>query len=255
MENLDDQILKHAKGKAKNLYEDLSSDKRVKDLLKQANTVAVTRLDLNDHGEVHAKIVTLNSLKILDLLLKKKIKPYIVKEKVGSIEDVQIVLILASYFHDIGMAVMREDHEKHSIILASDLIKEYLSKFCEKPERLIGYIYEGILCHMGKNSTSIEAGIVAVADGCDMTKGRSRIAFTHGFRNIHEYSARAIEEVKILPGRKKKIKIEIKMSSSSGVFQVENVLLPKIRSSVLKDFIEVVSIVNDFGKVFKDYEW
>lgn len=51
---------------------------------------------------------------------------------------------------------------------------------------------------------SIEAGLILIADGCDMTKGRARIPLeipskpTRG--DIHKYSANAIEKVHIHRG-------------------------------------------------------
>ena len=47
---------------------------------------------------------------------------------------------------------------------------------------------------------SVEAGIILIADGCDMTKGRARIPLEIPSKpaegDIHKYSANAIEKVK-----------------------------------------------------------
>jgi metal-dependent HD superfamily phosphatase/phosphodiesterase len=97
---------------------------------------------------------------------------------------------------------------------------------------------------------SIEAGVVQVADGCDMTKGRARIPMQLGLAprttgHIHQYSANSIEEVKINSGQEKPIRIDVRMSNESGFFQVEEVLLKKIAGSTAKPFIEVYAKVRE----------
>ena len=88
---------------------------------------------------------------------------------------------------------------------------------------------------------TIEAGIVRVADALDMARGRSRIPFEAGQRNIHSLSAYAIDEVKISPGRDRAVRVEIAMSNSAGIFQVDELLAQKLRGSGLEDYIEVVA--------------
>src|SRR5438046_2193968 len=56
---------------------------------------------------------------------------------------------------------------------------------------------------------TLEAGIVRVADGLDMAKGRSRIPFEHGRISIHSLSAAAIDDVTITDGMERPIGIEI----------------------------------------------
>jgi metal-dependent HD superfamily phosphatase/phosphodiesterase len=107
---------------------------------------------------------------------------------------------------------------------------------------------EAISGHMGnRHIHSLEAGVVQVADGCDMTKGRARIpmALGHAPRagHIHQYSANSIEEVKLSKGEEKPIKIAVLMSSEVGFFQIEEVLLGKIASSTAKPHIELYAQV------------
>ncbi len=115
---------------------------------------------------------------------------------------------------------------------------------------------EGILGHMGSRKIhSIEAGLILIADGCDMTKGRARIPIelnkTPGVGDIHKYSANSIEKVKILAGDEKPVKIEVLMSADVGFFQIEEVLLQKINCSPAKSFIELYAGVE--GKEMKKY--
>jgi metal-dependent HD superfamily phosphatase/phosphodiesterase len=90
---------------------------------------------------------------------------------------------------------------------------------------------------------TVEAGIVKVADALDMTKGRSRIPFEAGQVNIHSLSALAIERVTIGRGAQKPVRVEIHMSNSAGVFQVDELLRGKLRTSGLADQIEVIARV------------
>jgi metal-dependent HD superfamily phosphatase/phosphodiesterase len=94
---------------------------------------------------------------------------------------------------------------------------------------------------------SLEAGVILVADGCDMEKGRARIpmAISSSPRvgDIHKYSANSIEAVRISRGDKKPIRIEVSMSSEVGLFQVEEVLLGKIAASTAKGYIELYALV------------
>lgn len=67
---------------------------------------------------------------------------------------------------------------------------------------------------------STEAGIILIADGCDMTKGRARIPLsintTPRVGDIHKYSANAINRIRIQHGQRKPIKISVEMSADVG---------------------------------------
>ena len=115
---------------------------------------------------------------------------------------------------------------------------------------------EGIVGHMATHPIhSIEAGLILIADGCDMTKGRARIPLeipskpTEG--DIHKYSANSIEKVKIEQGHERPLKIEIHMKAEVGFFQVEEVLIPKIQSSPAKNLLELYAGVD--GEEMKRY--
>jgi metal-dependent HD superfamily phosphatase/phosphodiesterase len=110
---------------------------------------------------------------------------------------------------------------------------------------------EGISGHMGTRTVhSLEAGIVQVADGCDMTKGRARIPLmlSHDISkggHIHRYSANSIEGMLITAGKEKPIRIDVRMSNESGFFQVEEVFLKKITGSTAKPYIELYAQVRE----------
>lgn len=254
---IDEEIKKLLKEKQLvKIYELLSSDSEVKALLKYTNIVSIKRLGYNDHGEMHSKITTRNALHLLNLI-SPKVKLNIIKERIGDYKDAKLAVMLSAYLHDIGISINRKEHEKFSVILAQPIIWRMLYSYYGKNEKkialLIPIILEGIICHMAHyEPTSVEAGIISVADGCDMTKGRARIPFGIGGRDINEYSAMAIDEVSIKRGKKKPVRITIKMSSAAGVFQVEDILLTKLRNSKLSKYIEVESIVSERGNIYKD---
>lgn len=222
----------------------LRNDKEIGACLEQANKVSIVRLGYNDHGEVHAKIVALNALRMFGILEKKGVKGSIITEEIGNSEDARMVLLVGAYLHDIGCSIAREGHELIGMILARPIVKRILKNFYneEKLNRISCFVLETILCHMGNyKATSLEAKIVGTADGTDLTKGRARIPFHIGKASIHKFSALAIEKVKISPGIKKPLAIEILMDNPAGVFQAEATLVKKIKDANFENFVEVVA--------------
>ena len=234
----------------------LIDDAEVQAIQDYANTVSIVRLGFNDHGPVHMRTVCRNALKMLKIFYQAKIQTSLEKEQSGTFADSVTAVILASFFHDFGMTVGRQDHELYSAIIGQPIINSILKKVLpeEKDLKRRVTIYamamEGIIGHMGTRKIhSVEAGIILVADGCDMTKGRARIPMEINTKpsvgDIHKYSANSIEKVKILAGQEKPIKIEVHMSAVAGFFQIEEVLLQKISCSPIKDFIELYAGVDD----------
>jgi metal-dependent HD superfamily phosphatase/phosphodiesterase len=88
-----------------------------------------------------------------------------------------------------------------------------------------------------------EAGIVGIADALDMEAGRARIPFQSGKVDIHAVSALSIEKVDIelTENGLKPINIKIKMSNSAGVFQIDELLKPRIVNSGLESFFHVIA--------------
>lgn len=237
----------------------LTSDE-VKAIHDYANTVSITRLDLNDHGPVHMKMVCYNSLKMLRILHDAQVQTSLEKEGVGTFADCVSAVMIAALMHDAGMTIARKGHELYSGIVSYNIIKEILLRAVpdDVTRRVIisSVAMEGILGHMGTHPIhSIEAGLILIADGCDMTKGRARIPLeirtkpTEG--DIHKYSANSIERVKIHHGTERPIKIEVRMRSEVGFFQVEEVLIPKIQSSPAKHLVELYAGVE--GEEMKRY--
>jgi metal-dependent HD superfamily phosphatase/phosphodiesterase len=93
-----------------------------------------------------------------------------------------------------------------------------------------------------------EAGIVGIADALDMEAGRARIPFQSGKIDIHAVSALSIEKVEVEvvenwdpDSNTKPINLKIRMSNSAGVFQIDELLKPRIVNSGLQQFFHVIA--------------
>jgi len=75
-----------------------------------------------------------------------------------------------------------------------------------------------------------------------MEAGRARIPFQAGKVDIHAISALSIEKVEVeVAETGKPIIIKIKMSNSAGVFQIDELLKPRIVNSGLEQFFHVIA--------------
>jgi metal-dependent HD superfamily phosphatase/phosphodiesterase len=240
-------------GKTERLAELFLGDDEIQAVQDYANVVSIVRLKYNDHGPVHIRTVALNSLIMLELLRQADVKTNLEKEETGDFEDSLAAVLCGAFLHDMGMSVGRQDHELFSVYISYPVLTRLLSEVYGKDIRKQAIIrslaIETISGHMGTRTIhSLEAGIVQVADGCDMKKGRARIplaiAESPHVGDIHQYSAHAIEGLTIKAGRERPIAIEVNMSSEVGLFQVEEVLLNKIASGTAKSYIELYAILN-----------
>lgn len=224
------------------VLEFLMSDPEVNTLLAKANDNMIGRLGFTDHGRVHAKIVSLNALRLL-LMLKDKVEPSIIDERDGELEDSLIAVLVSAWLHDIGCSVTRKNHEVLGVVKAQSLINRVLKGVYASDERVAKiktYIEEGILCHLGTyKSSTVEAGLVCIADGTDITRGRARLSYLLGGRDIHDFSAMSIESISFKKSRKGVV-ITVKMDNSAGIFQVEETLVKKLASTKLKDYFKIV---------------
>jgi metal-dependent HD superfamily phosphatase/phosphodiesterase len=239
-------------GKAMTGLKMLLANEEVQAAQEYANTVSIVRLGFNDHGPVHMRTVTYNAVLMLNLLKKAGIKTSFEEDGCGVFEDSVLAVIIASILHDLGMGTGRQNHELYSTIMSLPIIDKLLAEIhADDPHKramIRAVALEGIAGHMGSISvSSLEAGIVQIADGCDMTKGRARIPIALGHApkvgQIHQYSANSIEGVKIIAGSEKPVRIDVNMSSEVGLFQVEEVLMHKIAGSTAKQHIELYAQV------------
>jgi len=220
----------------------VNADVELYTLWQAVNINAVQRLGMSDHGPVHVQIVTNIALKLLRLLGERGVQPNLVTDHELTSEDAEVVVVLASLLHDLGMSIHRMDHEQYSLFLARPKIGELLDGLYEVPIRAIltSEILHAIISHRaGGRPFTLEAGVVRVADALDMAEGRTRIPFEAGQVNIHSVSALAIERVSIEEGLDKPIRISVRMNNAAGIFQLDELLKDKLEGSGLEPYIEV----------------
>lgn len=234
--------------KLKHVIGCVKRDVKLQTLWKCANIMAIDRMGFTDHGPTHVKIVANSALKLLRILVDNKVVPSIVKNYGMKNEDAEVVVVLGSIFHDLGMVVTREGHELYGALLASRFIEKYLEQIYSEEEHTIicSEALHAIVSHEEpRKPLTIEAGIVRIADALDMEKGRARIPFQAGKVDIHSVSALSIEKVDIHEGDKTPVTIKITMSNSAGIFQIDELLKPRIKNSGLENYIHVVAEITE----------
>jgi metal-dependent HD superfamily phosphatase/phosphodiesterase len=205
--------------KLQKIVERINTDEELWQLWRCANVNAMDRSGITDHGEVHIRIVANAALRILRLCL-----------------------------HDLGISIHRDDHEQYSLFLARGKLPYFLDGLYDIRERtiMISEILHAMIAHRSDaRCLTLEAGLLKVADALDMTEGRSRIPFEAGSTSIHSVSAAAISSVELKRGEERPIRIEITMSNSAGVFQVDELLKRKLKNSSIAPYVEVMARVAD----------
>jgi metal-dependent HD superfamily phosphatase/phosphodiesterase len=228
------------------VLERANADPQLKAWWHVSNVNAVVRLEINDHSWVHVQIVANIALKLLRQLVKHGVEPSVVRDYGMTTEDAELVVVLAALTHCVGMSVHRRGHEDWSLFLAEPKLQELLDGVVEEPDRtvLVSEVLQAITSHRSDGEPlALEAGILRVADALDMAKGRSRIPFERGQVTMHSLSAAAIDEVRIVDGEDRPVRIDIVMNNSSGLFQVDGLLKAKLRGSGLEPHVEVIAHV------------
>lgn len=173
------------------------------------NINAIDRLGMSDHGPVHFQIVANIALRLMRILQKHKVEMSIVKP--------------------------------------NTLLREILN-FLPVSERtiMISETLHAIISHRsdGRPFTR-EAGIVRIADALDMSSGRSRIPYEAGKVNIHSLSAYAVEHIEITEGKDRPIQINIQMTNSAGIFQVDELLKEKMEHSGIERYFEIKAFIKE----------
>ena len=230
--------------KLERVMDKVKADVTLRAFWKCSNVMAIERMGYTDHGPTHVKIVANLALRLLRILVDKDVTPSIVKDYGMADDDAEVVVVLGSILHDLGMIVVRNDHEKYSAMLAREFIERCLTPVYSEEERAIicSEVLHAIVAHERPNKPlTVEAGIVGIADALDMEAGRARIPFKAGKIDIHAVSALSIEKVEIEEGGKKPITIRIRMSNSAGVFQIDELLKPRIEISGLQNYFHVMA--------------
>ena len=237
----------------------INSNREIKTLWRIINVNAIERLGFTDHGPTHFNIVANYGLQIARIFEKKGIEMSIVRDFGLTNDHAEVVIFLGCIMHDLGMSIHRVNHEIFSLFIARDFLRDILASLpIEERTVVISEALHAIISHShgsaGKTST-VEGGIVRIADALDMSKGRSRIPYQMGQIDIHSVSANAIESVTVSEGEGKPVEIKIVMTTEAGVFQVDDFIEEKLEVSGLNKYIDVKSYLKENGKerIYKDY--
>ncbi|MEF8850835.1 MAG: HD domain-containing protein [Haloarculaceae archaeon] len=227
------------------VLEFLQSDAEVQTYLRAQNVNPVDRMGYNDHGAKHVSIVRERALRLYELLKDDDVTFEGAADQGLEEADEAVVICLAATLHDIGHVVHRHDHPYYSIPLAADIMDRVLPEFydTESAVRVKAETLHAILCHHTEEEPlTTEAGVVRLADGLDMERGRSRIPYETGRRGINTVSSQAIESVDLKSGDGKAVMVEICMRNAAGVYQVDELLQAKLRGSGLEDHVRIVAV-------------
>jgi hypothetical protein len=234
--------------KAHRLWELITGDPEVQANWDMADYLTVTKLSYNDHGETHARIVAANSVLIYHLLLGARVLPDIVRSGAGDEDDACAVVVAGCLLHDIGNQVHRQYHEMMGAMMSLPILDRLMPHVYPDVERRIelrAFILHTIHAHdLDPLPLTIEAALVALADGTDITKGRGRTAFDLGKVDIHSVSALAIDEVTIAKGESHPIEITVAMNNSAGIFQIEDTLTRRLKNSPLAPYVNIVAMTH-----------
>jgi len=225
----------------------INEDVEVKTLWRVLNVNAIDRLSMTDHGPVHFQIVANMAIRLARILVKNQVEMGIHKNFDLDTDCSEIVILLASLFHDLGMSISREGHEGYSLFLANGILHRILD-FLPVEERtiVISETLHAIIAHRsGGRPYTVEAGIVRVADALDMSEGRSRIPYQAGKIDIHSVSAAAIDRVEISDGADRPVQINIIMNNIAGIFQVDELLKQKLLGSGIEKFVKVSAYLTE----------
>ena len=226
--------------------ERINSSEEIYTMWEMTNGTAQKRMvGWPDHGPVHFQIVANCALRMLRILHKHQIPLGMVKDYNLTPQHAELVVVLASLFHDFGMMINRQGHEEFSLFLAYSVMQKILD-FLPVRERILvtGDTLHAIINHRDDGRPlTVEAGIVRVADALDMSEGRSRIPISEGGVNIHSLSHSAIDQVEILDGQHTPLEITIFMNNSTGLFQVDELLKQKLKDSGIEKYCTIKAYV------------
>ena len=235
----------------------INEDIEIKTLWRIININSIDRQGLTDHGPVHFQIVANIALRLTRMLLKNGVEMSISKDYTLSKDYAELVVLLGSLLHDLGMSINREGHEVFSLFLSNEILHRLL-QFLPVEERTIvtSEVLHAIISHRsGGTPQTIEAGIVRVADALDISEGRSRIPYEEGKVDIHSISAEAIDRVEILDGKDRLIQINIWMNNTAGKFQVDELLKKKLIGSGIEQYVAISSFITqgEESRLFKQF--
>ncbi len=221
-----------------------------------SNINAIDRMGIHDHGKTHVYITANHALEMMKLLKQNKIYPSLVenfslnkniKKYKLDYNDAEVVVLLASCLHDIGISMHRSGHSLSSTYIAIPILDELLKGIYPEEEKTIikSEVLHCIVTHdSNAEPLTVEASVVRIADALDLTKGRAKIPFSVGTTDTHVISAMAIKDLNIRTSSEKPIVIDITMGNSAGIFQIEKLLKSKIKGSKLENDVKIEATID-----------
>jgi hypothetical protein len=227
------------------LVDRINADEELRQLWRCANVNAVDRLGLSDHGEVHIRIVANAALRLLRLLHDAGCAPGIVAQHHLASEDAEVVVVVAAALHDLSLAIPGGDSDATGLGFAYLKARELLTGLYSVRERTI-VIAEALHAIRAQDGVArcltLEAGVLEIAEALDMAEGRSRLPTDHSGAQT---PPAAVEEVKIMKGAQRPVRIELRMNSSAGLAQVDSLLKRALLHSTLAAWVEVVARIEN----------
>ena len=223
----------------------VQQDEAIQTYLSAQNVNPVDRMGYNDHGKKHIEIVLNRALRLYDLLKRGGVECNGATDQGLAEADEPVIVALAATLHDVGHVVHRDSHSYYSVPIAGNILDRVLPEFYDPADvvRIKGEVLHAILCHHTEETPlTTEAGIIRVADGLDMERGRSRVPYEHGRRGINTLSSQAITDVSVKAGDSVPVLIEIEMTDAVGVYQVDELLREKIEASRLEQHLRIVAV-------------
>ncbi len=151
-------------------------------------------------------------------------------------KSMNLALLTASYLHDIGNFINREEHALAGAMLAFNILDKYFKELDQ------GHLIKSVVCHaIAEHSprkvlpSTAYSSIVALSDKLDISHMR-----VSGYKpsTFKEYSTGDVLniELKRLKGR---IIIEITISHPSGLYRVEN----------LRNYLNIYDLINRYFEI------
>ncbi len=228
----------------------INESKELVSIWKVTNVTAKTRLHLTDHGIGHFQLVTNTSLSMLDIMHRQNVVLSMKSDYGMDYDHSQLVVMLASLLHDVGMSIHRQGHEEFSLFISHDYLNRLLD-FLPTEERIIlrSEVLHAIISHRSDgHPLSIEAGVVRVADALDLTRSRIEPDEDEKYIDIHTVSANSIDNVEVISGKNTPVAINISMNHTAGLFQVDELLKHKINNSGIEKYLDVKVFIDKDNK-------
>jgi hypothetical protein len=158
-------------------------------------------------------------------------------------EEAEVAVVLAAALHDLGLVAHYDRHAELGLGLVYHKARELLTGVYGVRERTIltAEVLHCAATHFDElRALTLEASVLKIADGLDMTKGRSRAPSGAG-----QLFAATIEEVTLQRGDVRPVRIEIRMNSADGIYYANELLRPRLEHSTLVNAIEVVAQIDN----------